>query len=156
MQFARDCFTQWTKDRAIGDKPGELIDKDFQQQRESLIGMAKQGRPVPDSIRVMAADKCWSCQASLSSSHEHCDNCGVPARLPLVRILRYWVFTSHQIKAHCDAGRLPLSQAHACMNHAKSQIATLRSRLEKERVTMAEVVADAPGGTAGSSSSVGL
>ena len=110
---------------------------------EALIGMAKQGRPVPDSIRVMSADKCWSCQTSLAAAHEHCDNCGAPVRLPLVRSLRYWVFASHQIKAHCDAGRLPLSQAHACMNHAKSQIAALRSRLEKERVAMAEVVAEA-------------
>jgi len=45
--------------------------------------------------------------------------------------LRYWTYTCHQIKAHCDAGRLPLAQAHAVMNDAKSRLAALRNHLRK-------------------------
>ena len=66
----------------------------------------------------------------------------------VVEIMRFWTYTCSQIKAQCDAGRLPLAQAHACMNDAKSRIAALRSQLEKERVAAsvvaAEVVAEQP------------
>jgi hypothetical protein len=159
-EFACDCFARWSNDGTIGDRSSDAIAHDCQRQRELWIDMAKRGQTAPDSVRVMSADRCWSCQTSLAVPQEQCPNCGAPVRLPQVRSLRFWVFVSHQIKARCDAGQLPLSQAHACMNATKSQIAALRNRLEKDRVTMAEAVPERKpqatakaGGTAGSAGS---
>jgi len=71
-------FAQWAKDQTISEKAGELIAADFRQQHDVLVGMAKQGRPVPADSKLMPPDRCWSCQTGLDASHEHCDKCGAP------------------------------------------------------------------------------
>jgi len=142
-RFAGDCFARWAKSGTIGESAGTSIAEEGQRQIDQWTAAAKQGRSVYDVLHVlhaMPSGVCWSCQRAISSPQAQCDFCGAPLTLPQVNELRYWLFASHQIKAHCDAGRLPLSQAHACMNLAKSQIAALRNQLEKDRVTIAEVV----------------
>ena len=64
----------------------------------------------------------------------------MPVSGDAVQELQYWAHTCHQIKEQCDAGRLPLVQAHACMNDAKSRIAVLRRVAARN----AETVAPAP------------
>ena len=142
--FAQSRFVQWAKDRILAGGPAEAIAKDFSRQREEMTRLARQGGPLPSAAAAIFAATCWSCRAPVSASQRHCAGCG--ARV--VEIMRFWTYTCSQIKAHCDAGRLPLAQAHACMNDAKSRIAALRSQLEKERVAAsvvaAEVVAEEP------------
>ena len=143
MEFAQGQFEQWAKDRTIGSGPLEAITKDYNQQRQAMNRMAREGRPLPSDRRSVPADKCWNCRAAVAAGQEHCAGCGVPVSCRSVQDLRYWTYTCHRIKAHCDAGRLPLAQAHACMNDAKSRIAAMRNRLEKDRVGEAVVAAEA-------------
>ena len=153
LAFARGCFAQWAKDRTIGERAGESIAEAYRRDSEMLIGMAKEHGPLPAEMMLMSPGKCWSCQADVAGAEEHCAACGAPLALPPVRNLRYWIYTTHQIKAHCDAGRLPLAQAHACMNHAKSQIAALRSRLEKDRLARVEPAVESESRSAGAARS---
>jgi hypothetical protein len=139
--FARDCFARWGKERTIGSQPMTSIVAECNQQRAGMIQFAREGYPVSPQLGTMLADKCWNCGAAISSADRNCPGCGVPVNRDSVQLLQYWTYTCHRIKEECDAGRLPLVQAHACINDAKSRIATLRSRLEKERVEVAAAVA---------------
>ncbi len=142
VNFAQGCFSRWAADRTIGAGPWQAIGDDDARRREGYVQMAKEGRTPPADTMLMPADRCWNCQTVAVASEEHCVGCGVPLSGAMTQELRYWTYVCHRIKAHCDAGRLPLVQAHACMSQAKSQIAALRAGLEKDRVTMAEVVKD--------------
>ena len=140
--FAQSQFVQWAKGRTIGGGPLAAIAREHAQRRQALIDRAKSGGPLPAEAAVVSPDKCWDCRGALVPAWRHCGGCGVPVHQPLVQELRYWTYVCHLVKAHCDAGRLPLAQAHACMNEAKSRIAALRNRLEKDRVVEAAVVED--------------
>ena len=95
----------------------------------------------------MRPDRCWGCGAAFSDSPSHCPDCGVPVEGELVRRLRYWNYTGMAIKSQNSAGRLPLSQAHACINDAKGRIGVLRTNLEKKRQPiMATAVGEPTGG----------
>ncbi len=142
VDFARECFVRWAKDQTIGSRPSESVVADCNQQRERMSWTARRGGPLPADLAVMLADKCWNCGAELSAADRHCAGCGVPVNRDSVQLLQYWTYTCHRIKEQCDAGRLPLVQAHACMNDAKSRIAVLRSRLEKERVEVAAEIGE--------------
>ncbi len=143
LDFARDRFMQWVKGRLIGLEPAEAIGQHFKQQRKDMVELARGQRPVPAATPPFLAERCWSCRGRLGTGQSYCTACGAPIDHPLAQDLRRWIFTCHLIKAHCDAGRLPLAQAHACMNDAKSRIAALRTRLEKDRLRPAVVVAEA-------------
>jgi hypothetical protein len=109
MEFAQSRFEQWGKDRVIGNGPVAAITEDYNRQRQAVNEMAREGRPLPSDIPLMPADQCWSCRAAIVAGQTHCAECGAPVAVPLVQNLRYWTYTCHQIKAHCDAGRLPLA-----------------------------------------------
>ena len=143
MEFVQNRFEQWAKERTIAGGPLDAITQDYNQQRQTANRMAREGRPLPSDAALMSADHCWSCQAAVVAGREHCAACGVPVGGPLVQGLRCWTYACHRIKSHCDAGRLPLVQAHACLNDAKSHIAALRSRLEQDRLDGAVVLAEA-------------
>ena len=65
----------------------------------------------------------------------------------LVRRLRYWTYTGAMVKAQNAAARLPLSQAHACINDVKGRIGVLRTNLEKKRQpVVATVVGESTSG----------
>ncbi len=121
MEFAQSRFEQWAKDQTIGGGPLHAITQDYNQQRQTANRMAREGRPLPSDAVLMPADRCWNCRAAVIAGREHCGGCGVPVSRSQVQTLRYWTYTCHRIKSHCDAGRLPLVQAHACMNDAKSR-----------------------------------
>ena len=142
MEFAQSRFEQWGKDRVIGNGLA-AITEDYNRQRQAVNVMAREGRPLPSDIPLLPADQCWSCRAAVVAGQAHCADCGAPVGQPLVQNLRYWTYTCYQIKAHCDAGRLPLAQAHAAMNDAKSRLAAIRNHLEKDRVGKAVVAAEA-------------
>ena len=142
-RFARECFQQWTADGLMGVRAVEAIDKFYAERWSALTCMAKDGASLPSDSMLMAPDRCWNCRATVPAAERHCANCGVPVQSPLVAQLRYLTYVCHETKAHCDDGRLPLSQAHACMNAAKARIAGLRGRLQRERVARAEVVQEA-------------
>ena len=143
LEFAQSRFEQWGKDRTVGSGPVEAIAKEYSQQRQAMNQMAREGRPAPSDTPLLPAGQCWSCRATIAAGQDHCAGCGAPASGPSVQDLRFWTYTCHRIKAHCDAGRLPLAQAHAAMNDAKSRIAAMRNRLEKERVGKAVIAAEA-------------
>lgn len=142
-EFAQERFEQWAKIRTIGSGPASAIETDYKRQRQDMVRMAKEGRPLPSGVAMLFAAECWNCRDALSESHRNCPGCGVPVNQSSSESLRHWTYTCHRIKACCDAGCLPLVQAHACMNDAKSRIAALRSSLEKERIVVAAVVAEA-------------
>ena len=143
MEFAQSRFEQWGKDRTIGSGPLEAITEDYNQQRQAMNQMAREGRPTPSDTPLLPADQCWSCRAARCRRARALCRLRGAGRPPSVQDLRYWTYTCHQIKAHCDAGRLPLAQAHAAMNDAKSRLAALRNHLEKERVGKAVIAAEA-------------
>ena len=149
--FARQQFDQWAKGQLIGAGPAQAIADSEKQQRENLVRQAKEGRPLPMGTALLFAAECWNCRARIDTTQQNCSGCGVPVNQPSVQNLQAWTFACHQIKSHCDAGRLPLVQAHACMNEAKSRIAALRVRLQQQRVNVAAVVAEVvDNGTSGS------
>ena len=141
MNFVERQFAQWAKDGTVGSVPAETIAKDCAGQCQHAIRTAQEGRAIPDGVAPLLADACWNCRAQCSPAQQHCTGCGVPLNDPSVQALQSWTYTCHRIKAYCDVGWLPLAQAHACMNDAKSRIAALRGRLEKDRREAAEVVA---------------
>jgi hypothetical protein len=164
--FAQKRFDQWSSDRTIGLGPASAIAADFRRQREVLVRMARERRPLPEDVACLFANVCWNCRAELSRdcpdfrsdrgeavvgengtvplSATHCPSCGVPTSHPSVQTLRYGIYTCQLVKNHCDAGRLPLAQAHACRNDAKARIAALRSNLEKERVSVSTAAPKTP------------
>lgn len=133
MEFAQSRFDQWGHDRTIGGGFVEAITRDYNQQREAMNRAAREGQPLPADLPLQPADQCWNCRGALAAGAERCPSCGVPVRSAMAQDLRYWLYVCHRIKAHCDAGRLPLSQAHAAMNDAKSRLAVIRNRLENDR-----------------------
>lgn len=141
MDFAQGRFKQWAKDGTIGSAI-VAIETDYQRQRQDMVRMAKEGRPLPSGVAMLFAAECWNCRASVSDAQRNCAGCGVPVNQPSSQSLRNLTYTCHRIKACCDAGCLPLVQAHACMNDAKSRIAAMRSKLEGERVAVAAVAAE--------------
>ena len=144
MEFARGQFEQWAKSQTLGGGPARAIAEDYRQRREDMSRMAFEGRPIPSTEGFLSTDECWNCHVSVGVGQQHCAACGVRVNGPAVEDVRNWTYTCHEIKVHCDGGRMPLVQAHACMNESKSRIAALRSRLEEDRVYTAErvVVAD--------------
>ena len=149
-RLRKDRFEEWAKEQRIGSGPAEAIADNCRKQHESLVQMAKQRRPLPQDVPLMPADACWDCRSPISKKDHHCPRCGVPVNNDLAQSLRYLTYTSYVIKSHCDAGRLPLVQAHACMNEAKSRILGRRTRLEKDRAVQAAVVEKSSAPAAGS------
>lgn len=145
LDFAGERFEQWAKAGTIGSGPAAAIESEHQRHREEMVRAAKQGQPLPAGIALLFAPECWTCRAPISDTQKNCPGCGVPVNEPTSQALRHLTYTCHRIKACCDGGQLPLVQAHACMNDAKSRIAAIRSKLEKERVVIAAVVAESVG-----------
>ncbi len=140
--FARLQFQKWAAARLIGGPAAEAIDKHADERLESLRRMARSGRAVPSDVPLLPAGECWSCRTKVSTEEGHCGHCGMPVNTADANSHRYLTYTSYVIKLHCDEGRLPLTQAHACMNDAKARVAALRTRLAKDQVVAAEVVAE--------------
>lgn len=126
VEFAQQRFEQWAKDRTIGGGPLEAITGEYNRQRESMNRMAREGRPVPADATVGSSEACWNCRTRVTAGQPHCAVCGMPLSGPEVQSVHEWRYVGNLIKRHCDAGRLPLAQAHACMNEAKARIAALR------------------------------
>ncbi len=141
--FARKRFQEWAGNRLIGDGVWRAINGHSEHRLESLRRMVRGGRSIPSDVPLLSAAECWSCHAEISPEQQNCGRCGAPTNTTLSHNFRYLTYTSYVIKSHCDEGRLPLTQAHACMNDAKSRVASLRSHLMKNRVIPAVVVAEA-------------
>jgi hypothetical protein len=141
-QFAQGRFEQWAKEGTIGGGPAKAIAADCARQVDGFRRTARAGGPVPDEAATLFGDTCWNCRTPTFTKQQRCPGCGVPVNQPTVELLQFCAYTSHQIKAQCDAGRLPLAQAHACMNDTTSRMAALRSRLEKDRVSVGVVTAE--------------
>lgn len=140
-EFARRRFEQWRDEQTLGSGPAAAIANDFGRQQQDMNRMAREGAAIPAGAALLCSTECWNCRTPFSAEQTHCPGCGVPVDHPKVQSLRYWRYTGYWIKAYCDAGRLPLAQAHACMNTVRSRVAALRSDLEKQRqVVAAEVV----------------
>lgn len=144
VEFAQNRFALWEKGGLIGKEQLALITSAYREYREGLNKAFREGRPSPaeaEEIKQMRFDRCWSCNAPLCGSPAHCPACGAPTDECRVRELRYWNYTCKVIKSLFDSRRLPLAQAHACINDAKGRMAVLRAHLEKERQPiMASVV----------------
>lgn len=140
--YARGQFKAWAENRVIGQGVWENIAKYSGERLESLRRMAKGGRSIPSDLPLLSAAECWHCRNEVTPGEDNCDHCGAPVNDELSSRLRYLTHTSYAIKVHCDEGRLPLAQAHACMNDAKSRVAALRSNLMKKRVVQAVVVSE--------------
>ena len=143
IEFAQQQFEKWAGEQKLNGGSTTAIAHDFRQQHQEMCRMAREHLPPPAIVAKLSTTDCWNCRTPFSAAQTHCPGCSVPVEHPKAHRLRYWRYTGHCIKNYCDAGFLPLVQAHACMNEVKSCIATLRSELEKERrseVVTAEVV----------------
>ncbi len=125
-------FLDWDRQRLIGPAQFTEIMESDNQLRGGLKLMAREGKPLPTGIGLPPCDRCWRCNAELGGSPSHCPECGVPVDGPQVRKLRYWTYACTVIKSHCEARRVPLAHAHACISDAKGRIAVLRATLEKQ------------------------
>jgi hypothetical protein len=132
-QFVQTRFELWERQHSISKEQLAVITQANNQRRGALISMAREGKPLPSFIKLLPPDRCWHCGAQLSGSPAHCAGCGVPVAESRVKELRYWKYTCWVIKSLSDANRLPLVQAHACMNDAKGRIAALWTNLEGQR-----------------------
>jgi hypothetical protein len=146
VQFAQKRFELWERGGLIGKEQLALITSAYEAYRLDLNSSFRKGDlslAEADEIEQMHSQNCWSCNAALSGSPSHCPECGAPAADDGVRELRYWNYTCRVIKSLFDAHRLPLAQAHACVNDAKGRIAVLRANLEKlRRPVVAKVVTE--------------
>lgn len=140
--FVAEQFKRWAEKKLLGDEVGENIGKYSDERVESLRRMAKGGRSVPSEPPLVSAADCWNCRGKVARKVDNCESCGAPVNDEPSNDLRYLTYTSYLIKTHCDEGRLPLAQAHACMNDAKSRVAALRTNLMKKRIVQATVVPD--------------
>jgi hypothetical protein len=132
-QFAQNRFELWEKQHSISKEQLAVITGANQQRRLGLFSMAREGKPLPPFIKLPPRDHCWKCNAQLCGSPSHCPECGVPVEGAMVQELRYWKYTCYVIKSLCDNNRLPLVQAHTCMNDAKGRFAVLQANLEGQR-----------------------
>ena len=133
VEFAQSRLEQWAQAGVIGQEPLAAITAAYNESRRQFNLAAQGGGALPSDAGLMPSNRCWSCGAMLSGSPSHCGDCGVPVEGELPRRLRYWTYTCGLIKSENAAGRLPLSQAHACINDAKGRIGVLRASLEKKR-----------------------
>ena len=142
-EFARRRFQEWATQQILGSGPAAAIAADFGRQQQDMMRMAKERAAIPAGTAMLCTTECWNCRVPLSAGRPYCAACGAPVDHPKAQSLRYWRYTGYWIKAYCDAGRLPLAQAHACMNTVRSRVAAMRTELDREReVVAAEVVAE--------------
>ncbi len=121
-QFVQKRFELWERGQLISREQLAVITQANNQRRQALIQMALEGKPLPSWLGLPPRDHCWNCNAQLCGSPAHCSGCGVPVEGSLVQELRYWKCTCLVIKSYCDTHRLPLAQAHSCMNDAKGRM----------------------------------
>jgi hypothetical protein len=138
----QSCFEQWERERLVGPESLAATVQASAAYRQALAASARQGDRLPAGTTLMRRDRCWSCDAQLSGSADHCPDCGLPVEGDLVRQLRWWHYAWQTVKSHYEARRLSLAEAHACMNSAKGRIAALRGELEKQRQPIVASLAD--------------
>jgi hypothetical protein len=136
--FVQKRFELWESANLISRMQLAAITQANNLHRQALIRMARDARSMPSGIGLPPRNRCWNCSALLCSSPKHCPDCGVQVEESLAQELRYWKYTAVLIKLHLDGHRLPLAQAHVCMNDAKGRFAALRTNLEERRGTVEE------------------
>ena len=146
VDFVQTRFDDWEKKRLVGWRELAAVLAAHRQQREGLLLTARDGKALPSGIGLPPQDRCWSCRGELRGPPSHCLGCGIPVGTSAARELRWWGYACTVIKAHCDAGRLPLAQAHACLSDARARMAVVRNRLEKDRQPVLAVAVDEPPG----------
>jgi hypothetical protein len=132
VAFAQHCFESYRKRGMIRDEAYQAISKHYVVLRNSLEG----GGPVPADLRLVSAERCWSCNHHLATTATFCDECGAPAHTPETQKLRYFSFVCREIKKFQQDGILPLSACDACLAEANELLAATRRYLERERIPM--------------------
>jgi len=143
VRFAQSQFRAWGN-QGIGGAHLAAIQAVHERWSEEYCRSAKESQALPTETNLLPIDGCWSCRTPLVNAPSYCNSCGVPVDDPMAQELRYWHYTCGLVKAHYEAGRLPLSQAHACMNDAKARIAALRRNLERDRRFVVATVVQGP------------
>jgi hypothetical protein len=138
MEFAQRCFERWQSGGLLHDSAYRAILDNYR----SLADKVKTGQPISDALSLRSADVCWSCKRSLASTARDCDECGAPAHTPDTDRLRYFVFVCLEIKRLHGGGLLTMTEADACLADANQRIASLRRKLDGERIPFAAAAAE--------------
>jgi hypothetical protein len=133
MVFVQNRFADWDRKSVIGHEPASWIAQADKEAMKGLKLSARECLPLPADIGMPPRNHCWSCRAAIAGSASHCPGCGAPLDDTMVREMRCWIYLCRVVKMHSDCSRLPLAQAHACVNEAKGRIAVLREKLEQLR-----------------------
>jgi hypothetical protein len=137
LAFARVWFARWMKRGWVqADQERAILDEYADWERR-----LQAGESVPTTVTVLPADVCWSCSQQVPASSPACSECGAPVRTGDATAWRYLVFLCHEVARHRDAGRLTLAAADDCLADARGRMAAARSRMDRERVPLANAAA---------------
>ena len=132
VDFAQHCFDQWHERGMLRDAAHQLIRTAYEQLRQNL----QAGRPAQADMQLRSADICWSCKRGVPTDTRECDECGAPVHTADARQLRYLVFVAFEIKRLHAAGQLAMAEADDCLAETNERVATLRRKLDAERIPM--------------------
>jgi hypothetical protein len=91
---------------------------------------------------LLPRNVCWSCKEVIDPASQACDVCGAPLQGSDATALRYLMFLCLEARKQQEAGRLNLAAADDCLADANARLASLRSKLDRDRIPLAEVVED--------------
>jgi hypothetical protein len=129
LEFARDRFDQWGRDRVLAGPTAQALAAAYAQRRDQLATEAHAGLAPPADL-------------SLPPEEPYAG----PATAAAARAVRFWKFLAQEVRRLETNGRLSLADSHACLNEAQERISFLRRRLDQPGADRSSSpVAHAPG-----------
>jgi hypothetical protein len=101
-------------------------------------GRLDRGAPIPANAHLRPPNLCWSCKELVNPASKACPGCGAPVQGGDATALRYLVFLCFEVRKHQESGRLTLAAADDCLSDANARIRALRTRMDRQRVPLAE------------------
>jgi hypothetical protein len=138
LAFARVWLARWVKRGWVQAEQERAILDEYADWEGRLAA----GEPVPEKVMLLPANVCWSCDQEVPPADQACRACGAPVRTGDATAWRYLVFLCHEVARHRDAGQLTLAAADDCLADARARMASARSRLDRERVPLAQAPPD--------------
>ncbi len=138
---AQVWFDRWLKEGRITAAQHRAITNYYTDWRARIEG----GAAIPPNVHLRQPNLCWSCKELVGLASKACPECGAPVQGGDATALRYLLFLCLEIRKHQESGRLTLAAADDCLADANSRINALRSRLDRERIPLAEAAPPASG-----------
>jgi hypothetical protein len=133
LDFTVRRFLLWKLEGALGAARYRAVVESCGGQLDRLIGLALEGRPVPEDSGLPPRCGCWSCGLTCHPSAHYCPDCAAPLATPDVRLLRYQQYLSDEVRRQQRAGRLTEAETRRLLADVPEQLSELRGRLDRGR-----------------------